>query len=159
VERALDDPALQALFHGPVNLVARQPGPDAVRLGLYGNAGLSGDLLPSLTPVPDKPLHYTLDGIELAPFAEGTEDPTHAYVRRSEPRVIFGTSDSGVANPARSDGTTLLDEIWDGAPFRGKGALVTRVRSTVAAWVSEGLLSRSDGDKVVSTAQKATYAR
>ncbi|MFC8390240.1 beta-L-arabinofuranosidase domain-containing protein [Streptomyces sp. NPDC057238] len=158
VERTLDDPALQALFYGPVNLVARQPGPDAVRFGLYGNAGLSGDLLPSLTPVPDKPLHYTLDGIELAPFAEGTEDPTHAYFRRSEPRVVFGTSDSGVANPARSDGTTLLDEIWAGAPFRGKGALVTRVRSTVAAWVSEGLLSRADGDKVVSTAQRAAYA-
>ncbi|MER6625683.1 beta-L-arabinofuranosidase domain-containing protein [Streptomyces sp. NPDC000931] len=158
VERTPDDPALQALFHGPVNLVARQPGPDAVRFGLYRNAGLSGDLLPSLTPVPDKPLHYTLDGIELAPFAEGTEDPTHAYFRRSEPRVIFGTSDSGVANPARGDGTTLLDEIWAGAPFRGKGALVARVRSTVAAWVSEGLLSRADGDKVVSTARKAVYA-
>ncbi|MFE2277638.1 beta-L-arabinofuranosidase domain-containing protein [Streptomyces sp. NPDC059454] len=159
VERTPDDPALQALFYGPVNLVARRPGPDAVRLGLYRNAGLSGDLLPSLTPVPDEPLHYTLDGIELAPFAEGTEDPTHAYVRRSEPRVIFGTSDSGVANPARSDGTTLLDEIWSGAPFRGKGALVAQVRSTVAAWVGEGLLSRADGDKVVSTAQKAGYAR
>lgn len=158
VERTPDDPALQALFHGPVNLVARQPGPDAVRFGLYRNAGLSGDLLPSLTPVPDKPLHYTLDGIELAPFAEGTEDPTHAYFRRSEPRVIFGTSDSGVANPARDDGTTLLDEIWAGAPFRGKGALVARVRSTVTAWVSEGLLSRADGDKVVSTARKAVYA-
>ncbi|MFI5569620.1 beta-L-arabinofuranosidase domain-containing protein [Streptomyces sp. NPDC051740] len=158
VERALDDPALQALFYGPVNLVARRPGPDAVRFGLYGNAGLSGDLLPSLTPVPDKPLHYTLDGIALAPFAEGTEDPTHVYFRRSEPRVIFGTSDSGVANPARSDGTTLLDEIWAGAPFRGKGALVTRVRSAVDAWVSEGLLSRADGDKVVGTAQKAAYA-
>ncbi|MFD7699635.1 beta-L-arabinofuranosidase domain-containing protein [Streptomyces caelestis] len=159
VERTLDDPTLQALFYGPVNLVARRPGPDAVRLGLYRNAGLSGDLLPSLTPVPDRPLHYTLDGIELAPFAEGTEDPTHAYVRRSEPRVIFGTSDSGVANPVRSDGTTLLDEIWAGAPFRAEGALVARVRSTVAAWVSEGLLSRADGDKVVSTAQKASYAR
>ncbi|MFF6812999.1 beta-L-arabinofuranosidase domain-containing protein [Streptomyces sp. NPDC012403] len=159
VERTPDDPALQALFYGPVNLVARRPGPDAVHLGLYRNAGLSGDLLPSLTPVPDRPLHYTLDGVELAPFAEGTEDPTHAYVRRREPRVIFGTSDSGVANPARGDGTTLLDEIWAGAPFRGKGALVTRVRSTVAAWVSEGLLSRADGDKVVSTAQQAAYAR
>ncbi|MFF9486540.1 beta-L-arabinofuranosidase domain-containing protein [Streptomyces sp. NPDC014676] len=158
VERTPDDPALQALFHGPVNLVARRPGPDAVRFGLYRNAGLSGDLLPSLTPVPDEPLHYTLDGIELAPFAEGTEDPAHVYFRRSEPRVIFGTCDSGVANPARSDGTTLLDEIWAGAPFRGKGALVTRVRSTVAAWVSEGLLSRTDGDKVVRTAQRAAYA-
>ncbi|GAA2271056.1 hypothetical protein GCM10010415_42020 [Streptomyces atrovirens] len=158
MERTLDDPAPQALFYGPVDLVTRRPGPDAVRFGLYGNAGLSGDLPPSLTPVPDEPLHYTLDGIEPAPFAEGTEDPTHASFRRSEPRVIFGTSDSGVASPARGDGTTLLDEIWAGAPFRGKGALVARVRSTVAARVSEGLLSRADGDKVVSTAQRAAYA-
>lgn len=159
VERALDDPTLQALFHGPVHLAARAPGPDAVRFGLYGNAGLSGDLLPSLTPVPDTPLHYTLDGIGLAPFSEGTEDPTHSYFRRSEPRVVFGGTDSGVANPARGDGTTLLDEIWAGAPFDGKGALVTRVRSTVDAWVSAGLLGRADGDKVVRTAREATYAR
>ncbi|GGV59836.1 hypothetical protein GCM10010294_08350 [Streptomyces griseoloalbus] len=158
VEQALDDPTLQALFLGPVHLVARRPGPAAVRFGLYRNAGLSGDLLPSLSPVPDKPLHYTLDGVELAPFSEGTEDPTHAYFRRSEPRVIFGVSDSGVANPARGDGTTLLDEIWAGAPFSGKGALVTRVRSTVDAWVSAASLSRADGDKVVRTAGEATYA-
>lgn len=158
VERTPDDPSLQALSYGPANLVARHPGPDALRLGLYGNAGLSGDLLPSLTPVPGRPLHFTLDGIELAPFAEGTEDPTHAYIRRSEPRVIFGMSDSGIANPARSDGTTLLDEIWAAAPFRDKGALVARVRSAVDAWVSAGLLSRADGDTVVSTARRATYA-
>jgi len=159
VEKAPDDPGLQALFLGPVGLVARRPGPEPVRFGLYGNAGLSGDLLPSLTPVPGRPLHYTLDEVGLAPFAEGTEDPTHAYFRRSEPRVIFGTSDSTVASPAREDGTTLLDEIWAGAPFSGKGALVARVRATVDAWVLAGLLGRADGDKVVSTARRAEYAR
>jgi uncharacterized protein len=158
VEKALDDPSLQTLFYGPVNLVARDSSTDYLKVGLYRNAGLSGDLLPTLTPVTGKPLHYTLDGVEFAPFFEGTEDPTHAYVRRSEPSVVFGNSDSGVANPAKSDGTTLLDEIWAGAPFSGKGALVTRVRSTVDAWVTAGLLSRADGQKVVSTAEKATYA-
>ncbi|MCD7440674.1 glycoside hydrolase family 127 protein [Streptomyces lincolnensis] len=158
VEKALDDPSLQTLFHGPVNLVARNSATDHLRFGLYRNAGLSGNLLPTLTPVSGKPLHFTLDGTEFAPFFEGTEDPTHAYFRRSEPRVVFGTTDSGVANPARADGTTLLDEIWAGAPFGSKGALVTRVRATVDAWVSAGLLTRADGDKVVSTAQRASYA-
>ncbi|MFJ8531901.1 beta-L-arabinofuranosidase domain-containing protein [Streptomyces sp. NPDC093591] len=158
VEKALDDPSLQTLFYGPVNLVGRNSSADYLQLGLYRNAGLSGDLLPSLTPVSGKPLHYTLGGTEFAPFFEGTEDPTHAYFRRSEPRVIFGNSDSGVANPAKSDGTTLLDEIWAGAPFSGKGALVTRVRSTVNAWVSAGLLSQADGQTVVRTAEQATYA-
>ncbi|MGF0173480.1 beta-L-arabinofuranosidase domain-containing protein [Streptomyces sp. Marseille-Q5077] len=157
-EKAIDDPALQTLFYGPVNLVGRNSSTSHLQLGLYRNAGLSGDLLPSLTPVSGKPLHHTLAGTEFAPFFEGTEDPTHAYFRRSEPRVVFGNSDSGVANPAKSDGTTLLDEIWAGAPFGNKGALVSRVRSTVNAWVTAGLLSQANGRTVVRTAEQATYA-
>ena len=158
VEKALDDPSLQTLFYGPVNLVGRNASTSHLPVGLYRNAGLSGDLLPSLTPVSGKPLHYTLNGTEFAPFHEGTEDPTHAYVRRSEPKVVFGNTDSGVANPAKADGTTLLDEIWAGAPFSSKSALVTRVQSTVNSWVSAGLLTQADGQTVVTTAQNATYA-
>ncbi|MEY9989397.1 hypothetical protein ABIE67_001429 [Streptomyces sp. V4I8] len=158
VEKAIDDASLQTLFYGPVNLVGRNSATSHLQLGLYRNAGLSGDLLPSLAPVSGKPLHYTLAGTEFAPFFEGTEDPTHAYFKRSEPRVIFGNSDSGVTNPAKSDGTTLLDEIWAGAPFANKGALVTRVRSTVNAWVTAGRLSQADGQTVVRTAEQATYA-
>jgi len=108
VEKALDDRTLQTLFHGPVKLVARNSATSYLPFGLYANAALSGDLLPPLTPVSGKPL--------LAPFHEGTEDPTHACFRRSEPKVIFGGLDSGVANPVRSDGTSLLDEIWRGRP-------------------------------------------
>ena len=122
VEKALDDPTLQTLFYGPVNLVARNSSTSHLQVGLYRNAALSGDLLPSLTPVAGKPLHYTLNGTEFAPFYEGTEDRTHAYFRRAEPKVVFGNTDSGVANPAKSDGTTLLDEIWAGAPFATKAA-------------------------------------
>ncbi|MGI5406429.1 beta-L-arabinofuranosidase domain-containing protein [Streptomyces chartreusis] len=158
VEKALDDRSLQSLFYGPINLVGRNSATSYLQLGLYRNAGLSGDLLPSLTPVAGKPLHFTVGGTEFAPFFEGTEDPTHAYFRRSEPRVILGNSDSGVTNPAKPDGTTLMDEIWAGAPFTGKGALVSRVRSTVNAWVSAGLLGQADGQTVIRTAQQATYA-
>lgn len=157
VEKALDDPTLQTLFYGPVNLVARNSGANYLPFGLYRNAALSGDLLPTLTSVNGRPLHYTLDGTEFAPFSEGTEDPTHAYFRRSEPLLVFGNTDSGVANPARANGTTLLDEIWAGAPFSGKSTLVTRVQSVVNAWVSAGLLSATDGQRVVSTAQNASY--
>ncbi|MFG3023494.1 beta-L-arabinofuranosidase domain-containing protein [Streptomyces sp. NPDC048254] len=161
VEKALDDPSLQTLFYGPVHLVGRNPATEYLELGLYRNAGLSGDLLPSLTPVAGAPLHFTLDGTagtEFAPFHEGTEDPTHAYFRRSEPTVVFGGLDSGVANPARPDGGSLLDEVWAGAPFHDKEALVARVRSVVAAWVAAGLLAGADGDRVVATARKASYA-
>lgn len=68
-----------------------------------------------------------------------------------------GSADSGVANPARADGTTLLDEIWSAAPFASKYALVNRVRTTVDSWVSAGLLPRADGQKALATAQSASY--
>ncbi|MFF4586148.1 beta-L-arabinofuranosidase domain-containing protein [Streptomyces sp. NPDC001388] len=157
VEKALDQPSLQTLFYGPVNLVARDSSTTYLEFGLYRDAALSGDLLPSLAPVSGRPLHFTLDGTEFAPFFEGTEDPMHAYWRRVEPRVVFGNSDAGVANPARADGTTLLDEVWAGAPFASKGALVERVETVVEAWVSAGLLARADGERAVSTARGATF--
>lgn len=157
VEKALDDPTLQTLFYGPVNLVARNSATGYLPFGLHTNAALSGDLLPTLTPVSGKPLHFTLNGTEFAPFHEGTEDPTHAYFRRSEPKVVLGGVDSGVANPVKSDGTSLLDEIWAGAPFATKAALVTRVQSTVDSWVAAGLLTQANGRTVVDTAQRATY--
>ncbi|MGW7087657.1 beta-L-arabinofuranosidase domain-containing protein [Streptomyces sp. NPDC054871] len=157
VEKTLDKPDIQALFYGPVHLVARDSAKTYLRFGLHRNTALSGDLLPTLTPVDGEPLHYTLDGVRLAPFHEGTQDPTHAYFQRVEPKVVFGTTDSGVANPARSDGTTLLDEIWSAAPFRNKTALVDHVRTVVDTWVTAGRLSAADGKKVVSTAKSATY--
>lgn len=158
VEKALDAPQTQTLFYGPVNLVARDARRTYLEFGLYGNAALSGDLLPTLTPVAGKPLHFTLGGVELAPFAEGTEDPTHAYFHRVEPGVVFGNTDSGVANPARAaDGTTLLDEVWAAAPFKNKSELVKKAGAVVEAWVAAGLLSRADGQKVLTTAKSASY--
>ena len=35
--------------------------------------------------------------------------------------------DSGVANPERADGCTLLDEIWEGEPFASHGSFVAHV--------------------------------
>ncbi|MEV7191316.1 beta-L-arabinofuranosidase domain-containing protein [Streptomyces sp. NPDC093510] len=156
-EPAPDDPHVQTLFYGPVALAARDARKDLLRLGLYRNAALSGDLLPTFTPVPGKPLHPTLDGIAFGPFAEGTEDPTHVYFRRHEPRVVFGGLDSGVANPARPDGRTLLDEVWSAAPFRDKGALVAHVQTTTKEYVTGGLLSPADRTAVIGTARRATY--
>jgi uncharacterized protein len=158
VEKALDNPSTQTLFYGPVNLVAHDPATSSLKLGLYRNSALSGDLLPSLTPVKGKPLHFTLDGVEFAPFLEGTEDPTHVYFTRAEPSVIFGNVDSGVANPARGDGTTLLDEIWAAAPFKSRTTLLAKVRSTVGTWVAGNLLTAADGAEVVAAAKAARFA-
>ncbi|GAA4721259.1 beta-L-arabinofuranosidase domain-containing protein [Phytohabitans rumicis] len=156
VEKAPDDSAIQTLFYGPVNLVARHSRRTYLELGLYRNAALSGDLLLTLTPVPGKPLHYLLDGVEIAPFYEGTGDPTHVYFRRSEPEVVFGNLRSGVTNPMNSD-VSLLDEIWAAAPFKNKAQLLLHVHDTVNAWADAGLLTPADSETILSTAKRATY--
>lgn len=55
-----------------------------------------------------QPLRYTLNGTEFAPFFEGTEDPTHAYFRRAEPRVAVGARLRPAAGLAGAPGATAL---------------------------------------------------
>ncbi|WP_120521249.1 beta-L-arabinofuranosidase domain-containing protein [Arthrobacter celericrescens] len=156
-ERALDDPTVQSLMYGPVHLVARDKRTGLLPFGLYGTARLNGDLAPALRPVAGKPLHFTLAGVELAPFLEGTEDAFHSYFRRTEPSVVIGGVDSGVANPARANNTTLLDDVWQAAPFANKSELLRRVAQVTDAWVAESSLSRADADRVCSAAQRAVF--
>jgi hypothetical protein len=156
-ERALDDPTVQTLMYGPVHLVARDARTTLLPFSLYGAALLSGDLAPALQPVAGKPLHFTLAGVELAPFLEGTEDAFHSYFRRAEASVVFGGVDSGVANPARADKTTLLDGVWQSAPFANKPELLRRVTQVTDAWVTEGALTRPDADRIYRAAQRAAF--
>jgi uncharacterized repeat protein (TIGR01451 family) len=52
--------------------------------------------------------------------------------------------DSGVANPERADGCTLLDEIWKGEPFESHGRFVAHVVSVTEAFARAGLLGASE---------------
>ncbi|MEV0291503.1 MULTISPECIES: beta-L-arabinofuranosidase domain-containing protein [unclassified Kribbella] len=67
-EAALDDPTLQSVFYGPINLVALDDRQEFLELG-------------DLSPIPDKPLHFEAEGIEFVPFFEGTTAAYHAYLR------------------------------------------------------------------------------
>ncbi|WP_446219406.1 beta-L-arabinofuranosidase domain-containing protein [Micromonospora sp. IBHARD004] len=154
---ALDDRSLQSLCYGPINLATRDASRSYLSFGLYRNAALSGDLLPSLTPVEGKPLHFTLDGREIAPFHEGTEDPSHVYFRRSEPTVVFGGRDSGVANPVRANGVSLLDELWSSAPYGSKTELIKKLETVTSSWVTDGLLSADDRSTILATARGAQF--
>ena len=157
-ERALDDPAVQTLMYGPVHLIARDGRTTFLPFSLYGTSKLNGDLAPAMRPIAGKPLHFTLSGIELAPFLEGTADAFHSYFRRNEPRVVFGGVDSGVPNPARTNKSTLLDDVWNGASFANKPELLKRVAQVNGAWITEGALSQADADRIYQAAQRAAFA-
>ena len=157
-ESALDDGSLQTILHGPLVLAARDARRELLPLSLSRHIGLSGDLAPSLVPVPGKPLHFTVGDVELAPFFEGTEDPTHVYIRRWEPTIVFAGLDSGVPNTARGDGVTFLDLAWKPAPFAGKVDLRKHVEALASVWVADGLMTSAERDRVLATVRDAKFA-
>jgi hypothetical protein len=131
-----------------------------VEVSLYRHVRLDGHL--ALAPA-ERPLHFTLDGRTLAPFhvadpQSSEPHPYHIYVRRREPRIVFGSVDAGVDNRARADGLTLLDVVWDQAPFASHADLVAAVERVSEEWRAAGLLEQNERDAVVSAAGRAEEA-
>lgn len=69
-EAALDDPSVRSLFYGPIHLVAVDNRHDFLEV----DPG-------RLRPIAGKPLHFEADGVEFAPFFEGTTEPFHSYLQ------------------------------------------------------------------------------
>jgi DUF1680 family protein len=168
-EPALDNPAVQSIFYGPT-LLALQHGElgqdletGLVALSFYRYMKLDGDLAPAMSPG-TAPLHFTTGGHTLAPFfvadpsasAESRQTaPYHVYVRRHEPQIVFGSIDSGIANGAREDGLTFLDELWTEAPFANHRQFMTAVTRIAGAWQQAGRLTARDRTAVIDAASKA----
>jgi hypothetical protein len=151
VERTPDDPNVQSLFYGPVLLVARSGASTLREFSFYKDFTLSGDLAGPVRPE-GRPLHFTTHGLTLAPFHLADDTRYHAYFRRAEPSVVFGTADSGVANRARGDGLTFLDVLWQQAPFSTPARFTAAVRALAGAWLSQGLFTAPERDRVVAAA-------
>lgn len=158
IERALDDPAVQSVFCGPVLLVAQSPEPEFRTFSFYQHYTFRGDLADAIEPE-GRPLHFTTHGLTLAPFHLADDTRYHAYVKRAEPVVVFGTTDSGVPNRARADGLTFLDVLWDQAPFATSARFVQAVRTLADGWLSQGLFTESERDRVVAAAVNADLKR
>ena len=182
VERTIDDPTVQSIFYGPTLMVVENPPVgDNLQDGLldfsfYRHMKLDGDLAPAMTPA-DESLFYTTNGHTLAPFfvadpgdgarsgptdetpegqPEGPQtQPYHMYFRRHEPQVVFGSVDAGVENPAREDGLTLLDEVWDEAPFTSHDEFVSTVERTADEWSTADRLPTGSRDAIVDAARRA----
>ena len=186
VESAIDDPSVQSIYYGPTLLaVQSEPVGEDLESGLVGldfyrHVKLDGDLTPAMTPT-DRPLHFTTNGLTLAPFfisdpvPAGWEPPEpdpdspfggrgrrspptqpyHMYFRRREPRIAFGSVDSGMANPVGADGMTFLDAVWDQAPFRSHDQFISVVEQTADEWEGSGMLTDGERSGIVDAARRA----
>ncbi|MEV6304382.1 beta-L-arabinofuranosidase domain-containing protein [Actinoplanes sp. NPDC051861] len=149
VEKAIDDPSLQALLYGPVALVAKSAGTEYLPMSWYSSLGLSGDLTAIVQPGAT-PMTFTAGTVPFEPFYLGDTQPYHAYFRRVEPTIAFAGTDSGVENV-----NGFLETLWNKAPFRNRWEFLRAVSDTVRAWEREGLLSRAQSDAVKAAAAAA----
>ncbi|MEU8243895.1 beta-L-arabinofuranosidase domain-containing protein [Actinoplanes missouriensis] len=147
VERALDDPSLQALLYGPLALVAKSTSTDYLPMSWYSSLPLTGDLAGVVKPG-TRPNTFTAGDVPFEPFYIGDTAAYHAYFRRQEPTIVFAGVDSGVPNRSGDDGTTFLDELWSQAPFRSKREFQRAVSDTARRWERAGLLSREEAAAV-----------
>lgn len=163
--RAIDDPTVQALYYGPTLLAVQNPpvGDDLenglLGMSFYPHVKLDGDLAPALATA-DGTLRFTTNGHTVFPFFEGDPQegdthPYHVYWRRREPTVVFGGIDTGVPNGARDDGLTLLDVVWDQAPFADHATFVAAVEGATTQWREAGRFGQSQADAVVDAARRA----
>ena len=68
---------------------------------------------------------------------------------------LHGGIHSGVLNPERPDGCTLLDAIWAGEPFASHKTFLSLVNSLTGQFVGEGLLNPNQRGKIQSAAARS----
>ncbi|KAJ4993599.1 secreted protein [Stagonosporopsis vannaccii] len=183
-ERALDRPDTQALMWGPILLqtVGEPPASGYWPLSLYQHLKLDGDYKHAAirqtdaTPKGD-PMFITSSfnntTLTVRPYYISDIQPVSSYFRRVEPKVVFGSIDTGVPNRKRndglpkydvpvanitspgSDGPTFLDVLWDQAPFPSHDAFVHAVTSTADSFVSANIFSTEEREIIIKQAGEA----
>ncbi len=179
IERAIDRPDTQSIMWGPLLMpILGNPGGGAYReLTLYRHLKRDGDyaraaITANGVNAAGDPL-FTTGGLNLRPWYVGDTQAHSAYFRRVEPKIVFGTIDSGVPNVKRNDGLpnydvpvtgivspgtdglTFLDVLWDNAPFATHAAFMAKVTSTADAFVAAGLLTAAQKTAIVAAADSA----
>ena len=72
---------------------------------------------------------------------------------------LHGGIHSGVRNPERADGCTLLDQIWAGEPFPDHGSFVDRVDAITDQHVADTLLTAAQKNAVQSAAARSDVGK
>jgi len=156
------------------------PATGFLEVELYRHLKLDGDLGAAMTPAGEA-LHFNLGGLALAPFyvadpasvppappagADAGADrgrsrggpptqPYHVYLRRREPRILFGSVDSGVDNSVGPGGLTFLDVLWDEAPFPSHDEFLGAVDRIGRDWEAGGMLTPGQRASILDAARRA----
>lgn len=70
-----------------------------------------------------------------------------------------GGIDSGVRNPERPDGCTLLDVIWQAGSFKTHAKFISTVQNAAGQFSREGLLTRQQENAVLSAAKRSDVGK
>lgn len=152
VEPTIDRPDIQALMYGPVVLLASSSSTSYLKVSLADRLDLSGDVVRGVSKTAANV--FAIGSLTYEPAYNGRDVAYHMYFQRTEPTVTFAGQDSGVANPRRAD-RTLLDEVWDRAPFADRAAFLGAVNEVAGAYVAAGLLTARNRQKVLLAAGRA----
>lgn len=152
VEAAVDRPDIQTLLYGPVVLTATSSATSYLKVSLADRLDLGGNVSRGISKTAANV--FTIGGLSYEPAYNGRDVAYHMYFQRNEPTVTFAGQDSGVANPRRA-GRTLLDEVWERAPFADRAAFLAAVGEVSSAYVAAGLLTARNRQKVLLAAGRA----
>ena len=155
-ESTIDRQDIQALMYGPVVLSATSTSTSYLKVGLADRLDLSGDIVGGVSKTDANV--FTIGGLTYEPAYNGKDVAYHMYFQRSEPSVTFAGQDSGVATPKRS-GKTLLDEVWESAPFASRADFLQQVADVSASYLGAGLLTARNRQRILLAAGRAPIDR
>ncbi|WP_232531911.1 glycoside hydrolase family 127 protein [Microbacterium halophytorum] len=155
-EPTVDRRDIQALMYGPVVLSAASSSVDYLRVSLADRLDLSGDIVRGVRRTDGNVV--TLGDFTYEPAYNGKDVAYHMYFQRKEAKVTFAGQSSGVNNPAR-DGKTLLDEIWERAPFGSRDDFLTAVADVSGSFVDSGQLTERNRQRILLAAGRAPIER
>jgi hypothetical protein len=104
--------------------------------------------------------YFIIDGDEFEPAYNGDNTPYHMYFQRKDEYVGFAGKLTDVLNPKRPAAqdrseSTLMDDIWAGAPFKDRAAFIKKVQEVTKTYQDEGLLSSRDRQVVLLASARA----
>lgn len=157
-EPTIDDPSLRSLAYGPYVLVARDAGTTTIERPWDGRRLPGGGLRADVDDVgASLAVHgfAAVAGLRFEPVGNGSDQRYHLYSRAADPTIGIAGVDTAVPNRRRTDGTSLLDDLWAEPVPPDAATLMDRVVAACRSGLSEGLVNGSEARAVAAAALRS----